>query len=526
MNKVLIIQYQHSNYINLLNFCMVKKHFFYLVLLSFLSTSLFAQIKILKKPRIYQEHPTGLILPKSTDDAIEILWVVYSDRNQNKTFQKANATSSEKKVANFLDAFFVSEEDGSFLHIYKADDTYLMDGKKGRYSLKSNAEDYGWIPKTNLLLWERCVENERYLSKKALPIVTKENDNMAEFVKSKDGTLNLFEDPQLSKKSKKVCEMFQFLFIYKEEDDAVLLATANNTNKYNADKEILGWVNKKVVQLWSDRICLEPDYDEEAADKRKNLGIKASLFQTEAQAQNWREGKQSKDDAIWDNDPFSKRWNPQQKRLPILEFADKEGGIVKTGRVTGIFDEKGEEVISTEDHSINDKAANKIIAELKKFNIIFVVDGSNRMQPYLKSVRDIVSTVADRMNLKNKLDGDNENDENNKIYKYGCIFYRGEQDNKCNGVDISIAERGLTSQSSEVLDFIDKQSNINSCDNGFNMKTNEGLERALRMFVTIPNQTNIVVLIGGPKTKDKNEAGDQKIVDLITKTNTNLLAFR
>ena len=498
----------------------------YLILSKFYGNSQ-SNIPIFRLPKIYDQNNQGKSLPpKSQSDVSDRQWIVFADKSKVISYENPSTTSAQKKTLNFLDPFFVVDENGSFLRLYKYDFTLLNEGKKNKFTIKSaNAQDCGWVKKTDLLLWYSCLETNRFLSKKALPILNRES--MKKAVQSPEGNFPLFEDASLSIKSKNFCNTFQILYVFKEdeENNSVLLGISNSVLADNAKDKILGWINKEFIQEWNDRICLEPNWDDDAVAERKSKGYNSSIFKSEEEVVRWKQGDK-KVKPIWFNDPFDKRWIASQKRLPIFGYSGANKEIVKTGKVTGIIDANGEEKLSAEKYAGVAQTKNNLNEKKRQFNVVFVVDGSTDMKPYLNSVKEIISKTYKR-NKEEK--GDNNDGSITNQYSYGCVIYRGMDDNKnCPSIrtDLIATTTGLSSQSFDVIDWIDKESEKSICDKVTgNKKVVEGIESGLRLFKD-KNQTNILILIGGAKTEKDDINGNGRLIKSLNENNVNFLVFQ
>jgi hypothetical protein len=486
----------------------MKKLFLFLILGS--SLHLQAQ-KIMNIPTKYLDSPDGTILTKSTVDVDEKnAWIVCSDRDNNKTYDKP--TGSEMKTMNFMEKFYVTDEQGEFLYLYKWEDG-VREGNKSN-KLKKNAIAYGWAPKSKLLLWLRCmVSPVNLLGLKALPILNEGNFKTSETFIKKEGTLRLFGDPGLTRENGKAIMMFQFLYIYKREGHRLLLGKAYESNLFRIEQDALGWVDEDIVVPWNDRLCLEPNWDPEAAADRKSAGIKSMLFIKSEDAMSWKKSS-STANFVWDDDSYTERKPGTWRRFPILEY-DAKNEIVKTGYVTNILNEKNQTLIDIDYHNKIEAECNAKIAEARKINLVFVIDGG--MTDYMASIRYVIEKMKER-----KMNFSNEN-----ALRYGAVFYRDDADASCN---MSVAKTpGLSSNSGELFDFIESESVKKPCGTQASRAANLGIITGLRMFTgnsISKDQTNILVLIGGAKGAENPKYTMETISGLIADTKTNFMAFQ
>jgi hypothetical protein len=470
--------------------------------------------RVMRVPLLYSTGPDGSVLEVSTDSVDERnAWVVSSDRANNPTYTEPGG--SPLKTMNFLECFYVTEERGNFLHLYK----YETGIKDSRERLRDNAEDYGWAPKENLLLWMRCLEDAKKLSLKALPIITKSTlgSNLDAYVKAGDN-LRLFRNPGLSVDNETTIQMFQFLFVFKKEGNSLLVGKGNVTFQYRIETDMLGWVSADIVQQWGDRICLEPNDMPEAVEERKLAKVKSSLFATKEQAAVWQKTGTAKVGNVWDDDPYSDKWGAYRKRFPVLQFDDATN-VVRTGYITDIIDAKtSKAVINLDEAEKAAEEAAKQLANIRNINIVFVIDAGSGMTEYLASVTDAMRRVMDR-----------HKEEPLNVIKYGVVVYRDYADKDC-GEDLSFARKELTPNSSEVFAFVNAQAAKQGCKMG-NKAVNKGLYEALRMLYhgkESRDQSNFVVLLGGATGKDENDPrySDDSIAKNMADVKANFCAFQ
>src|SRR6056297_1733318 len=127
----------------------------------------------LNQPIKYQmpaaDDDLQLDLVKVADtERMNIPWEVYSDRDNNQTYLTMGFEKTFKKI-QYLDNFFVYEEEGNFIHIIK-DDNF------NKTIFSESAEDYGWIEKSKMLLWSHdLVTMKGKINRKAMILNTIEH---------------------------------------------------------------------------------------------------------------------------------------------------------------------------------------------------------------------------------------------------------------------------------------------------------------------------------------------------------------
>ncbi len=303
----------------------------------------YAAAKVLGIPKQYALSPDGSILKDSKDADDKILWVVCSDRSNNNTYS-TSSTKKVMKVMQYLEKFYVTDESGDFLRLYKYADDILENGDSRK--LKKTAVDYGWALKSNLLLWTRCIVNDKRVPVRALPIITVPfmQQDLMPYMNFEESTLKLYKMPSLPVDSASItADMYQFLYVYKYEDSSVLLARKSVSSPHSIETDIVGWASKKVLQLWGGREFLEPAWDAAAYEERKKKNVTCAVFSNKSDAFYWQRSGISIS-PLWSDDPRNKPWGGEIKRFPIQEQDStvfKIGLIVKFAYTTSKDKNKG-----------------------------------------------------------------------------------------------------------------------------------------------------------------------------------------
>jgi hypothetical protein len=208
--------------------------------------------KMIEKPRKYQQPvKPDFKTPVDTSPTNETLpnqqWIVYSDRDNNPTY-KSSTGNQKFKTLNFLDDFFVAEEKGDWLHIVK-------DPNPDFLNFSNQADDYGWIRKSNLILWQHClVTSVGFISQKAMIL------NTVEHLKSDEGgrpdIVEFRSSPiRNAPKTGHLSLLYKFFFIFKIEGKSVLLAEEERItdNQKQRRKNVVGWAPSSRLTFWNHR---------------------------------------------------------------------------------------------------------------------------------------------------------------------------------------------------------------------------------------------------------------------------------
>jgi len=263
--------------------------------------------KILQMPVEYIK-PTGILAARKAKklpvSGPKNDWVVYSDRANNPTYETPNGVKTGK-LLQFMESFYVVDETKKYVQLIKHD-LAAISGNSRKVDTEK-AEYYGWGEKTKLLLWRNALFNKQTnFSIKGLSV--RSISTLKSDIQSGKKDLYVFDHPELmaDAENNSNLPLFEFLFIFKKEKDRYLIGTSDKLPlSFNAPKEVKGWIDARYIQIWSQRLCLEPNHDKEAATERKNKDIKSSVFRTYESADTFRTSATAPSDkVIWDKDQY------------------------------------------------------------------------------------------------------------------------------------------------------------------------------------------------------------------------------
>lgn len=411
------------------------------------------------------------------------IWYVFSDQDNNPIYRESNSSSGVVKRASFLQMFNVVAETNNFIQVVEPGNTSTA---------------IGWIPKNKMVLLSRCIRKPNRVAKKAMIINTLEN------LKRDDQKRQFFKDSDLmdAYTEGENINVYTICYVYKETDSTVLLGQredcSSDVEAYFQD-QTFGWIHKKFLTPWNSRGCLQPNYNEVAADIRKSKNSPAVLFDDLAWADNYQENlsypkleeraKNMQDNPIvWKDDEFStSEWSPSKFRLPFLSKTD-ESGVIKVGVLGDITDESGRAMMKLIESIREDYTGSNI----NNLNVVFVVDGTSSMRPYFPAVVDAINQSANRINSNAKYsDPDNPN---RIIVNWGSVIYRDAAEE-----EYAVEVHNLTQSYRELSSWLgDVFSNAkNAHDRDICEAVNYGLFHALEdVLAEKEEENNLIILIG------------------------------
>jgi hypothetical protein len=460
-------------------------------------------IKAVGKPDIYF-IPVYQADINSSYKTLNRYWIVYSDRDNNHTYTTPGGTTV-KNTLTFMEKFRVAECVDSYVHIYKEFEPTVWP------KISINSEDYGWIDKDRLLLWEHCLRNASSLiDKKAMILSTFEGTTNAQ---SKEEAITYKKNPELTIDSDKKSRLFEILFVFKATEDAVLLGENMELqgNEIDVLSNMRGWVPIENVTFWDHRITLEPNWEKAAADERKNKNIRPAIFIDEKAAMDYQSGiKVDPKFIVWENDPGAKRNIGQWRRFPILET--RNAGIHRTGVMGKIRSEST--IMDPERMAEIRQAIEALEVKTRKINVVFVVDGTQSMGKFYKSIASGIQTSVNNLQLE---------DTQNR-FSFGAVIYRDFLEGE-NMIEL----HQLTENYREIIDFFNRARTDYNRDNDLPEAVFYGLKTALTQLGIRRGESNFIVLIGDCGShyrNDETQVPINEVIDLLAETESSLISYQ
>jgi len=478
------------------------------ILVMFFTSQSQTPTKALETPVKYITPEEGISLSIDLKKRPGSFWVVFSDRKGNKTYESSTGNKI-KRTVGFMDNFYVAEEEDHRVHIIK-DPNYKDEG------FSASSEDFGWIDKNNLLLWDHClITKEGRINKKGMVLNTIESIKKEKIKKGTDESVKFYYDAQLTKESSKSSKIYEILYVYKVTDNAILLGKNYITDVYHAKDEIFGWVSNKKITIWDHRIAVEPNWNEAAVKERKQNNIAATFFIDKIRAKRFAEPRAVNDKfVIWSNDTFEKRNIGDWRRFPLLKY-DKESQIIKAGVMGELRSALSrKDTISQVGFADIQRKYNELRAKQRNINIVFVVDGTKSMELYFPAISKAINSSMDKLTKsysKNSL-------------RFGAVVYTDyAEENMLTQV------KKLSSNYQDIAHWLSPSRVYHKNDKDTPEAVNYGLQTALRSVGFQKNETNIIILVGDAgnhSRQDPSQINKSGIIDLLFLYDCNFLAFQ
>lgn len=413
----------------------------------------------------------------------KIPWIVFSDRSNNRInpTQKPDLDLIFKETS-FLSPFIVlKEKKGMFkLAEYKPD--LINDGKLPK---QKKLKIIGWIPKEHLLLWTNSIKNSKTgFSSKASIVINHEDviKDSKKFIENDSAIV--FTSPDLITKAKTKISLGNLVYIYKvsEDKECYLIGRQQSEIPENIDKNIYGWVSKKMITVWGERFSVKVISD----------SLDVAILPN-------NESKSFKDHGLTSNEIRNR--TGLESIYPLIE----NDSVVKHKYFTNVFNYDKNKIYNVLGDPIYYQKYRSILTENKKLNIVFVIDASKSNRPYVP----VVKSLLQELQLKFI-----EPKYSNSV-KFGAVVFK---QNSCWQTEL---QSPLSSNYRDVTFFLEDRVDLLNCDDTeIGQPVNKGLIEAAKMLKNKQDETNIVVLVG--TTTDQS----QSAIGALTEVNARLIFFQ
>lgn len=434
----------------------------------------------------------------------KVPWWVVVDRDDAQAFTNPDSESLKAKL-KFGASYYVLSEKEDWVELVDA----IVDGLK----IVRLKENIGWVQKRDLLLWNKSLISPRTKVTLRVMAVNK-YDDFKDIPCDKKEAVKVYASPR-SEKLLEGLNTYRFYFVYKKEGVRYLLGETQGLS-YVDNTLLLGWVDKGRIISWNNRVALEPNFTQDAYNERKaNPNFTVYGFANAFDAEAFGKGEIGPENSIWSRDPVRpntevaktdiKRFPGGFMRFPLLSVGSQN----KNGKVLPYFESAVCDNVSLKVKCVDGKAISiknvpmgnqvKLTKELedllrasKHYNVFYVIEGTGALSEFKESIAGSIETVKEIISgYDGKLDQDKAN------IKFGALIYKDIKDVAlANNPQSTIQSVRLTSDYTDVGDFIRKATFSNPNTTGNYPVQNYGLQEALKLANFQKDETNILIVVG------------------------------
>ncbi|SFN22606.1 hypothetical protein SAMN05421594_1625 [Chryseobacterium oleae] len=420
-------------------------------------------------------------------------WIVISDRSRNTAYLDKSDEKSYKEV-KFLEPLMVLKNRDGMVKVAE----YVPDALMKKVSSKS-IKTYGWIPESELLLWNSSLKSE----KTGYPVRVAVVPNNSEVIRSaeryyKNDSIMVFNSPSLIETANVKIPNGQMVYVYKqaENNKRFLVGKRPSIDMDSISTGLYGWVDANVISAWGERSAVKIKNDTKVTES--SLGIHEGY-----------PGAADSDSrtAILLTDTHKR--TPLENIYPVnLALNEAPTPDSKTKYFTNILDYSKNYIFNVLGEEIRFDRYREITERDKNINIVFALDVSAPNTPYAPIVKSLLQDLQLRFEKPSYF-----ND-----VKYGVVLYKN---NPC-GENVLVSS--LNRDYSKITTFItDRTNEMNCASNSGYQPVGEALTAAGNLLSNVPDETNIVVTVG----TSANQSGNMySVISSLTQAQARLIMFQ
>ncbi|MBR4827005.1 MAG: VWA domain-containing protein [Bacteroidales bacterium] len=453
---------------------------------------------VLKAPYGQDSHRTG-----------GSYWVVFSDRKANPVYAEPGSRSKIGELA-FGEKLRIAEIKDDWALVY-------YDPKNDYPRISAVAESKGWLPMSNLLLWDKGLYDNIGISQKA--VICADLDQKGK-LKTIEGRKR-YSSPTASDGLSLPTDM-HFYYILKREGGRVLLG---NNAVINNGRDFFGWVDEGTFVPWNFRTCLEPTWDIDDVEYFTSKQIQWQVFTnpdlkgTAPSGDVFSTANRVRTEKApnYVNEYKYRTMPVAYLRYPILEGGNEKMyhcttfGTLNAGKTTT---RKAPATTIDADRA----RAQSLLSERNKVNIVIVIDGTSSMKPYFNSVKKALNEVDKFF-------------DNAKV-NVGVMIYRDKEDKEY-VTECFPSTGGFTEPKNQNLrKWLDSggKYGVKSIAPGNTESVFYGIDKAVDQFFPSTRdmklQSNILLVIGDCGDNGKFKISSQDLIDKLAAQNISLMGFQ
>lgn len=350
---------------------------------------------------VYQQPKSGAKPLKEERTGMTMYVVVVSD---NCTFL-TSPDNAGKPLANppgYLDVLTVYQKT-------VGDDFFLVK--------KSNVDEYGWIPKKDLITSRFCLQSEDESNPAYLKVAIKNNWRTSDGRKIQD--IPIYSGPGENYKQIGIVTIFniRYAFVIQGGQDNAEFVFVGNDFMWDRDspaRTLTGWVKRDYCILWDSRIGVY--YNKDNISQRS----KVAIFKNQPDLiQFLKNGNSGKAIAIESGTTGELRYDTT--RFPVLETDRSDGNreMVKIAFVGDAEHKKTGKLMSDEEIGRRKNDFYRSANQIRDKDILFLIDATKSMGPYFDAARNAVMAFVTGLSKNEK-----------SRFRFGLGIYRDYPDGK------------------------------------------------------------------------------------------------
>ncbi len=461
--------------------------------------------KVKTLPKAF-EKPTAKTNVYDDEKSTSLPWVVFSDRDENYTYTAPGGTLVMKKI-KFMEPFYVSDSKNGYLKLIR----YQQGTVQGRKLInKKAAQSYGWISRDKVLLWQSAfVSPQTGHPAKAIAIISGKGPlTMPQVYYDKTDSLYVYSSPEMQQRKCKVA-LHNALYIFKKSADGrtLLVGSEGQLLADSAARSVYGWVPADAVHSWGDRLYIGSAKNSFDSDDSAAAVINQNFRLTST-------GGPSSGGFSFD--PLLDHDQVLLRSIPVVSSSSKDyrSGNLQLGIANDVYDKSNNQIINIKGGHISYKEYLNIRKNIRKINVVYVVDGGSAMRNYAAGLTSTIQSF-EKIFAPYTL--------NNNI-RYGGVVYRSAT----NCDDGGVQSQPLGTDYRRLVRFLDKQASVTTACNAApnSQPVYNGIHTALSLLSNRPDETNLVVVIGSTGDSNDSDYSLNELSTEVARANARILAVQ
>ena len=353
-------------------------------------------------------------------------WVVYSDRDNNQTYMSPAPNSAKCTTLKFNETLRVAYVKNGFALVY------VDPIQTKSLQISQEAVSKGWVPMSNLLLWNSALSNDQGIYYKALLCRSLDSEEQSS---KKLPTTTCYFAPNKTAKSDEIPSDMNFYFIMKRQGNMVLLAKHSRISDLAAsDKMLLGWLEQDTFAPWNQRSCAEPTWKHEDVEYFAEKDVKIKFYENKSLSGNPISDFKFAKKQYERRPRYIYRMKGNDLRYPILDDGNSKIYNLSTFKTFG-NDSKNNGM------SEADSIQLAVFKRQQQINLAIVIDGTKSMEKYYPAVKEAIKHGCNYFNT------------DKYTLKVGVVIYRDYADGESGLVEVLPLTR--VSNIDRINDFLD-----------------------------------------------------------------------
>lgn len=328
-------------------------------------------------------------------------WVVFSDRSNNTTYELPSKGSLVCSKLDFNEKVIIASINNGYALVYEEKQSGTTYPQISRHAICK-----GWVPMKNLLLWSECPTNEYGIYNKALIVA-----NIDE-AKNNSHIGYIYTNPSTFEGKKELVSSMNFFFVMKTDESGLVLLAKESRVGGKMKDVLYGWVSPGMYAPWSQRTCLEPNWQLDVVDQLRGTRIPV-LNKNGQLATNIEIG--AKKYNVANNPALAYRQDPHILRYPLLENDRGKNRYFITAFANT---DESSAISNMEAVAKGEAGIENALEELHKVNLILVIDGSYGMAKFFPAALEAIKRAYDYFG------------KDNRTVRVGIVIYRDYADGK------------------------------------------------------------------------------------------------